>query len=280
MSRFSPIRVIQSVFRFFGQILRLARIAAGPASFARLALDHTRARMSYLTGAKLDNRRRTVRLRGGLTITYRLNRGDLQSIREVLAEEVYRVPFDLRPRTLLDLGANIGLSSLWYWRRYGMTKIVAVEADADNAELVRQNLTANGVPAIVIQAAVAASDGTVRFAKHAESNLGSISDDGGGEEIPAVSGATLLNRHWPGGAMVDLVKLDIEGGEKPLLAGDRGWLGRVQALIAEFHFDAEGNRAVAEAIASTGLDYVPAGTAHADSMDFFVRPEARSRLAG
>lgn len=279
MSRFSPIRVFQSVFRFLGQILRLARIAAGPASFARLALDHTRVRMSYLTGARLDNRRRTVRLRGGLTITYRLNRGDLQSIREVLAEEVYRVPFGLQPRTLLDLGANIGLSSLWYWRRYGMTKIVAIEADADNAELVKQNLTANRVPAIVLHAAIAANDGTVHFAKHAESNLGSITD-GVGEAVPAMSGATVLKKYWPDGEMVDLVKLDIEGGEKPLLAGDRAWLSRVSALIAEFHFDAAGNRAVAEAIASTGLEYVPAGTAHADSMDFFVRPEARARLSG
>src|SRR5262245_33437124 len=37
------------------------------------------------------------------------------------------------------------------------------------------------------------------------------------------------------GADVDLVKMDIEGGEGPLLQENVGWLGRVKSLIAEFH---------------------------------------------
>jgi|SRR5579875_465611 len=45
---------------------------------------------------------------GGVSITYRRNRGDLQSIREVFIDEAYRLPTGFAPRTILDLGANIG----------------------------------------------------------------------------------------------------------------------------------------------------------------------------
>ena len=76
-----------------------------------------------------------LRLRGGVTITYRFNKGDIWSVREVWLFECYRPPFEIAIDHVLDLGANIGLTSLWLAKRYGCGRIIAVEPSAANARL-------------------------------------------------------------------------------------------------------------------------------------------------
>jgi len=81
---------------------------------------------------------------------------------------------------------------------------------------------------------------------------------------------TLLGR-LPSGAQVDVVKMDIEGGEGPLLKENLAWLGRVRSLIAEFHPEVIDYPAVIRSIESQGFRYIPAHSAGPDSMDAFVR---------
>jgi tRNA1(Val) A37 N6-methylase TrmN6 len=58
---------------------------------------------------------------------YRWNRGDLASIREVFVLEGYRLPVGFVPRTVLDLGANIGLTSIWLANNFPLEHLIAVE---------------------------------------------------------------------------------------------------------------------------------------------------------
>ena len=69
---------------------------------------------------------REVRLRGDIKIRYRLNKGDLHSIREIWLEEAYRLPFEDPSGVLLDLGANIGMASLWLAKSYSFMQMIAV----------------------------------------------------------------------------------------------------------------------------------------------------------
>ena len=71
----------------------------------------------------------------------------------------------------------------------------------------------------------------VRFQAAEESNLGRLSNER--ELVTAISMKSLLNSH--GSSQVDLVKIDIEGGEEALLTGPSEWLYRTKAIIAEFH---------------------------------------------
>ena len=89
---------VQSVFRILFTIIifRLLRI------WPRLVDRHTES----------------VNVLDGLTIHFRWNRGDIQSLREVIFEECYRLPVDISPRTIVDLGANIGLASLYFHAKY------------------------------------------------------------------------------------------------------------------------------------------------------------------
>jgi FkbM family methyltransferase len=247
------------------------RLAADPSSFARFAADVFLSRLTRKVSLPIQNRDRMIRVKGGIKLHYRLNRGDMQSIREVWMDECYRLPFDLTPDRLVDLGANIGLTSLWFARRYGCASVIAIEPSPDNARLTRLNLEENQVRAEVIEAAVGPRDGTAMFEDAGDSNVGHVNATGGGRQVTMISMDTVLGK-LPPGAEVDLVKLDIEGGEGPLLAENLGWLGRVRSIIAEFHPPHIDYPAVVKTIEGEGFRYFPANSA-ADfvSMDAFIR---------
>jgi FkbM family methyltransferase len=274
MSRFVE-RARQSTAGLLHELHGAYRLSADPRSFARFASDVILVRVGRRVPIPGKDRERSVRVRGGVQMHYRLNGGDLQSIREVWMDECYRLPFELLPKTIVDLGANIGLTSLWFAHHYRGARILAVEPSPENARLVRLNLEGNGVAAEVIEGAIGPRDGTARFQSHGNSNMGHLSDSG--EPVPVFSMETVL-RKLPAGAEVDLVKLDIEGGEGPLLAENVGWLGRVRAVIAEFHPEVIDYRAVVQAIESQGFRYFPAHSAAGfDSMDAFIRESSPAR---
>ncbi|HEU5003741.1 MAG TPA: FkbM family methyltransferase [Actinomycetota bacterium] len=178
-----------------------------------------------------SNAERRAVTRDGLRFTYRRNRGDIQAVRECVLEDLYPLPAGFRPATLIDLGANIGLASLCLCRRYGISRVIAVEPVPENATLAARNLAINGVAAEVIQAAVADHRGVLEFALSASSNLGRVVP-GGGLRVPSVTMPDLLDRL---GSDADLVKIDIEGGEGVLFAGDLSWLIHVKAIVGEWH---------------------------------------------
>ncbi len=247
---------------------RASRLCADPGSFFRLSGDLVRYRALPAMKKPFDDRERKVRFRGGISLTYRLNMGDIWSLREVWLYDFYRLPFDLSPKVLVDLGGNIGLTSVWLTKKYGIERVLVVEPSPANADLARRNLADNAIPAELIEAAVGPEDGLGRFHDNDQSNQGRLAEEG--RETPILSMDSLLKR-LPEGTIVDLVKLDIEGGEQALLtAGDLSWLGRIRAMIAEFHPSLVDYPDLVSRVKQAGFRYYPANTVFPDNMDAFL----------
>lgn len=236
-------------------------------SFLRYAADTVGYRALYFV--RPSQRMRTIRMGDGVKLTYRLNRGDIQVVREVWVEECYRPPVDIPIDTVIDLGANIGLTSLWY-ATHGASKLLCVEPLPQNLLLARRNITQNGFHADFVQGAVGVADGITQFGEDVRYSTRGHVVATGGIEVPVVSMPTLLDRldRTP----VDLVKIDIEGSENPLLRGDLAWLAHVRAVIIEF--DRGDPEELGRILQTHGFRHVPAGTARWNSMDFFVRDTA------
>jgi len=264
-------RLVRFLYGLGRQIARARQVALGLRSFFRLARDLALSRLIPYVRFPSINHARCIRVTGGVKISYRLNRGDIQSIREVWLEEAYKLPVNMRPKIVVDLGANIGLTSLWLAKRYGCDKIIAIEPCVENAQIARQNLERNGVCADVIEAAVGPTDGTVHFSEARDSNMGRIGF--GDRTVPMLSMLSILSR-LPSPGYADLVKMDIEGAEQELLTADLSWLQKVKSLIIEFHPTLVDYPGLVNKLREAGFDYIPAGTAHPDSMDFFVRRDA------
>jgi len=159
---------------------------------------------------------------------------------------------------ILDCGANVGLASLFFKRRYPRARLTAYEADPALCELLRANLAGNGAGDVEVQhAAVWSTAGTITFRCEG-------SDSGMIESLPgAVDGRSrtvpsIRLRDAIAGERVDLLKLDIEGAEDAVLADCEPALERVRAIVMDLHeFDAASRQAprVLERLTRCGFTY-------------------------
>lgn len=168
----------------------------------------------------------------------RCNGADLTVFRGIFLENEYRLEGKLRGdvRTILDLGANCGYATLYFGATYPGAKIAAVEPVPRNVAAFRDNAMLNGLAPVLIEGAVAASDGEAELYITGNDSCESLSPIHKWSRrltVPTLSMESILaTLGWP---TVDLLKLDIEGYEKRLLAGSPSWLDRVQAIVAELH---------------------------------------------
>lgn len=253
-------RLALSATSFQGEVRRTRQLCADLPSFFQLSLDLVLYRLLRVTRLRQRNQERSIRTRSGATLRYRLNRGDIWTVNEVWMQQCYRLPEWLQPSVVLDLGANIGLTSLWLVSHCRSKEVLMVEPVPANAELARRNLEGSGCNVEVIRAAVGPFDGETEFREYGssvfsealfssdkrptETDRAAASPTGkpGKPEfwsdcqvysVPVISMPSLIDR-LPGGR-ANLVKMDIEGAEQELLTGNTDWLASVDALTIEFH---------------------------------------------
>lgn len=169
---------------------------------------------------------------GKFEIKMRTFKGDLSIFNEIFWRETYRIPekYVKNPEVIIDLGAHIGFTSLYFSRKYPNAKIYALEASKQNFSLLEQNLKPFP-PITLIQKAIHTQDGFILFDDSGLSYNTKISDRG--DEVEAVSVHTLLNHY--GIDKVDLMKIDIEGAEKDILGENNEWLAKTENIIIELH---------------------------------------------
>ena len=151
----------------------------------------------------------------------------------IFRREILRFESSNETPRILDLGANIGMSALYFSTLFPRARIEAYEPDPEIFELLVRNCRSAGVEAETHRAAVWTSPGEVTF--WSEGTDGGRVDGGGGGEgkemvaVPAVRFRDLLDEP------ADFVKLDIEGGEHEVLPDAHDRLDRVDAMFIEYH---------------------------------------------
>jgi FkbM family methyltransferase len=140
-------------------------------------------------------------------------------------------------RTVIDLGANIGLASALFLSRWPRASVLAVEPDPGNFDMLSANVAAYGARAQALKGAVWTRSGELElsrtFGDGREWARAVQERTGSGEGVQAFSMQELLSR-VPGGC-VDLLKIDIEGSEAALFSADTSWMQRVRNLAIELH---------------------------------------------
>lgn len=198
--------------------------------------------------------RRTFRLvtRQGAVVHYRAHRGDVQGIREIFIDEIYRLPSGLAPLSLVDLGANIGLASVWLGTTYPLAHIIAVEPLAENLTLLERNVRANGLNVEIVPTAVGPANGKVSFDVTSTTNMGRVAA-GGSISVPVTALADVLGHLRLAPA---LLKMDVEGMEGPLLTDiDAAWVEQFFAIVMEMHPEYVNIDELVATITERGFDY-------------------------
>jgi FkbM family methyltransferase len=158
--------------------------------------------------------------------------------RQIIVEDEYRPLQGLSVGTVLDLGANIGLSSAWFLSNYPTSTIFAVEADADNCAMCRQNLAAYGERARVFHGAAWSSRGPLNFHRGGYNSTNQVHEIGSGStgdlQVQGWDVASLIE--MSGFPEIDLLKMDVEGAEEAIFSADvSSWLPRVRNMCIEVH---------------------------------------------
>lgn len=171
-----------------------------------------------------------------VTVRLRTGTSDVEVFEKIFIDEEYKLPFERPVGTILDLGANIGLASVYYALAFPDATIVAVEPSSENIALLRSNVAA--FPKIrVVHAAAWSKDGPLAMVDPGMGPWGMrVEDSQHRDESAVVEGlrvSTLLDRQ--GIKNLDLLKVDIEGAEKEVFGTSEDWIGRVGAAVVELH---------------------------------------------
>ena len=155
--------------------------------------------------------------------------------------EIYSPPGDYdfaelpeSPRTIVDLGANVGFSARFLSERYPYAELVAYEPDPEIFHLAQRNV--RGHARVSLQnRAVAGEPGPLELHRFAGGSWGTssfVTSQAVTESFTA--DAVTLDSIISELGDVDLLKIDIEGAEYEVLKGCQQ-LDRVRCIVGEFH---------------------------------------------
>ena len=165
------------------------------------------------------------------------SKADIAVMKEVFIWEEYNWELDFEPKTILDLGAHVGDTALYYHVRYPNAQIYAVEPDPVLYARLQENVAS--IPNIhTVQAGVGKESGYIAFHRSNTGSLGgSLLDRQGSSDAIMVGALTLDDLYTKLGLTnVDLFKFDIEGAEEYLFV-KKSAKEYARAFIGELHYD-------------------------------------------
>jgi FkbM family methyltransferase len=153
----------------------------------------------------------------------------------VLTERLYQQIIAAGKQPLIvDCGANIGASVLWFTTRYPRAHVLALEPAPDNFALLQMNCA--GLDADLIKAGIGGADGIAHLTDVGSGTMAyrtTLSEEG--PEVAMFTMATLLASKPHSHYVPFILKIDIEGGEKSLFEGDCSAISRFPLIIMEPH---------------------------------------------
>jgi FkbM family methyltransferase len=148
----------------------------------------------------------------------------------------YALPTELlEVKWIVDGGANIGLASVDFARRFPDAEITALEPDGENFKMAVKNTEA--YPKVKVHQAALWPDEIMLETENPEDEKWALRFRPATQSAHHISTLTLPGLiHARQGAVIDILKLDIEGAELEIFsASDLTWLKKVRVLMIELH---------------------------------------------
>jgi len=179
----------------------------------------------------------------GASVCLRPHTSDVDTYTNVFIRQELAFPCHAAVRTIVDVGANIGMSALYFANRFPEARVLALEPEPSNFALMARNVSQCS-RILPIHAALAAEDGTLEVIDPglgkwgfrtwaAEPARAAAPVRSAAISVPAFSLTTLCRLHALD--FIDILKLDIEGAEKEVLESSATWIGKVGIMLAELH---------------------------------------------
>ena len=177
---------------------------------------------------------------GGAAVLLRHHTDDTGVFAEIFRAEYYALPegvsADLRSlgsrATFVDLGANVGLFGAWVLTHFPTARVIAFEPDPASLRRLSEVINMNGLADAwtVVPACASNLKGMTAFAATgtSTSRMAETGSADANTEVPVVDVFQYLD-------VVDVIKMDIEGGEWNILLDPRWPAVSARAVVMEYH---------------------------------------------
>jgi len=165
---------------------------------------------------------------------------------------------------IVDAGANIGASPLYFSYSFPQAKVVAIEPEGANFELLSANT--QGLPVDCVHGALASRPGTIDIVDPGEGSWGfRTAASGAGQPTEQSVPCVTINDIYAGAphCVPFIAKIDIEGGEHDVFSANTEWVARTPLIIVELHdwllLRSANSRPFLQCIAGYDRDFVSIG---------------------
>jgi FkbM family methyltransferase len=166
----------------------------------------------------------------------RSNSRDIDVFHQVFNLEWYNINMNIRPKVIIDCGANIGLASVYFKTKFPDATIIAIEPESSNFELLVKNTNRYSD----IHCLNYGIWNKPAFLQIVDTGLGNDGfmvkevEEMNNNTIAAISINEIISKYNL--ASIDVLKIDIEGSEKELFGYNyEKWMPFVKVLIIELH---------------------------------------------
>lgn len=151
---------------------------------------------------------------------------------EVFEQEIYRFKPCFKNPFIIDAGANIGLSVIYFKQLCHDAKVIAFEPDPTVFSILQENIENFGFENIdLINKALWNSESTIEFMAEGADGGRIVKLDGSTQTCQVETTRLRPYLEKP----VDFLKIDIEGAETEVLKDCKDLLGNVENIFVEYH---------------------------------------------
>ncbi len=152
---------------------------------------------------------------------------DITTFFEVFYDKVYKVEI-MEPKTIVDLGSHIGLTTLYFQSIWPEATFYCVEPSPKNFKILEMNVNS----ANLFPIAIAAKNGVLNFDENGLGSNNKLSENGNIQVKGKTFDLFCVDNNLK---KIDVLKIDIEGAEDFLLQSINSWKHIVSFIIIEPH---------------------------------------------
>ena len=134
---------------------------------------------------------------------------------------------------IVDAGANIGASVVYFAGVFPEGRILAIEPEANNCALLRKNC--EGLNYSLLEGGIGCAAGSLYLNDPGRGDWGYVLHTHGEYQVPVFDAESIVAAQIAQGWVPFIFKADIEGGEAELFSNNTSWVCRFPLLIVELH---------------------------------------------
>lgn len=163
------------------------------------------------------------------------NNYDKFTFKEIFLNRDYDYDYNFDAHYIIDAGANIGFSAVYFANRFPKAKILCLEPDDANFDLLKQN-TCNYPNISIVKKALWNANASISIVNPDAGDRGfMVGDDASSNAtLDGITVESLIKEHnFP---HIDIFKIDIEGAEKEVFNHEaHSWLEKTNFMFVELH---------------------------------------------